>query len=273
MLTTCDPAIQPPPAPGTPFTPGAAASIDLNGTVTQVLPGNRVLLASGDAQVLPGQLDTAFADVAQGRVAQGASFTLSNNGVPFVFIDHGVAQQPAVLLHGHRVRRELAGVRSLEPGVGPGDQGGHADAGGLQRHHRRGDDHRHRGARLAASQEGALPTIDPANGTFSGPFPPANGATVQLGALVPSIVGTEGAAAARLDSITLGSAYQGIPHLYWFTAGALGLDPATSTIVSLPILQPEETGVTTAAEQLPGAAGSRGQGGQVRRGRRLRAAG
>ena len=45
----------------------------------------------------------------------------------------------------------------------------------------------------------------------------------------------------------LGSAYQGIPHLYWFTAGALGFDPATSTIISLPILQPEETGVTTAA--------------------------
>ena len=70
---------------------------------------------------------------------------------------------------------------------------------------------------------------------------------MELGALVPSIVGTRAAASARLDSITLGSAYQGIPHLYWFTAGALGLDPATSTIISLPILQPEETGVTAAA--------------------------
>ena len=42
---------------------------------------------------------------------------------------------------------------------------------------------------------------------------------MSLGALVTSIVGSEGAAAARLDSITVGSAYQGVPHLYWFRAG------------------------------------------------------
>ena len=53
-------------------------------------PGNRVLLASGEAQLLPGVLDTAFDDVAAGRVAQGVSFTLANTGVPFLFIDRGV---------------------------------------------------------------------------------------------------------------------------------------------------------------------------------------
>ncbi len=247
VLTTCDPAIQPPPPPGTPFTPGASVSVDLNGTVTQVLPGNRVLLASGDAQVLPGQLDTAFADVAQGRVAQDASYTLSNNGVPFVFVDHGVRNSLRYFytVTAFDVNSLVSGPSSLEsarvtkavtptPAVS-NDTTAVATINGIV-------------ARDSVlSQEGALPTIDPANGTFSGPFPPANGATVELGALVPSIVGTEGAASARLDSITLGSAYQGIPHLYWFSAGALGLDPATSTIISLPILQPEETGVTTAA--------------------------
>ena len=70
---------------------------------------------------------------------------------------------------------------------------------------------------------------------------------MQLGALVPSIVGTEGAAAARLDSITLGSAYQGIPHLYWFRAGALGLDPATSTVISLPVLHGRRRSASTTA--------------------------
>ena len=247
VLTTCDPAILPPPAPGTPFTPGAAASIDLTGTITQVLPGNRVLLASGDAQVLPGQLDTAFADVAQGRVAQGASFTLSNNGVPFVFVDHGVRNSLRYFytVTAFDVNSLVSGPSSLEsarvtkavtptPAVSNDTTAVATEEGIFARD-------------VLLSQAGSLPTIDPANGTFSGPFPPANGATVQLGALVPSIVGTEGAAAARLDSITLGSPYQGIPHLYWFRAGALGLDPATSTVLSLPILQPEEIGVTTAA--------------------------
>ncbi len=247
VLTTCDPAILPPPAPGTPFTPGAAASIDLTGTITQVLPGNRVLLASGDAQVLPGQLDTAFADVAQGRVAQGVSFTLSNNGVPFVFVDHGVRNSLRYFytVTAFDVNSLVSGPSSLEsarvtkavtptPAVSNDTTAVATEEGIFARD-------------VLLSQGGSLPTIDPANGTFSGPFPPANGATVQLGALVPSIVGTEGAAAARLDSITLGSAYQGIPHLYWFRAGALGLDPATSTVISLPILQPEEIGVTTAA--------------------------
>ena len=48
----------------------------------------------------------------------------------------GRPKQPAVLLFGHRVRRELAGVGAVEPRVGPGDQGGHSDPGGVQRHHR-----------------------------------------------------------------------------------------------------------------------------------------
>ena len=180
VLTTCDPAILPPPAPGTPFTPGAAASIDLTGTITQVLPGNRVLLASGDAQVLPGQLDTAFADVAQGRVAQGASFTLSNNGVPFVFVDHGVRNSLRYFytVTAFDVNSLVSGPSSLEsarvtkavtptPAVSNDTTAVATEEGIFARD-------------VLLSQAGSLPTIDPANGTFSGPFPPANGATVQL---------------------------------------------------------------------------------------------
>ena len=90
MFTTCDPAVLPPPAPGTPFTPGAAASIDLTGTITQVLPGNRVLLASGDARSCRARSTPRSPMWPQGRVAQGVSFTLANTGVPFVFVDRGV---------------------------------------------------------------------------------------------------------------------------------------------------------------------------------------
>ena len=100
---------------------------------------------------------------------------------------------------------------------------------------------------MSSARPAALPTIDPAAGTFSGPFPPADGGVVNLGALVVDIVGSEGAAAARLDSIVLGSAYQDVPHQYWFRAGALGLDPSASTVFSIPIEQDEEIGVTEGA--------------------------
>ena len=73
------------PAPGSPFV--GNADIDIVGTITQVNPGNRVLLADGKAQILPDTLDTAFADVSKGRIAQGVSTTLANTGVPFIFID------------------------------------------------------------------------------------------------------------------------------------------------------------------------------------------
>ena len=247
VLTTCDPAVQPPPPPGTPFTPGASVDVDLTGTITQVLPGNRVLLASGESQVLPGQLDTAFADVAAGRIAQGATFTLSNTGVPFVFIDQGVRNSLRYFyaVTAFDVNSLVSGPSSLEsarvtravtptPAVSNDTTNVATSQGVFARD-------------SLLPQGGPLPTIHPANGTFSGPFPPADGAQVALGALVPSIVGNAGAAAARLDSIVLGSAYQGVPHVYWFTAGALGLDPATSTTISFPIQQPEEIGVTSAA--------------------------
>ncbi|MEZ0332682.1 MAG: hypothetical protein ACAI18_01635, partial [Gemmatimonadales bacterium] len=90
VFTSCDEALAPPPPPGTPVSPTAFAEVDLTGTVTQITTGSRVLLANGEAQVVPGVTDTAFADVAQGRTATGVTFTLANTGVPFVYIDSTV---------------------------------------------------------------------------------------------------------------------------------------------------------------------------------------
>jgi hypothetical protein len=100
VFTTCDPALLPPPAPGVPVTPGASVSVDLIGTITQVRPGDRVLLASGEGQVL--------------------------------LCGPWRSQQPALLLFGHRVRRELADLRALQPGVGSDRQGGHPHPVGEQ---------------------------------------------------------------------------------------------------------------------------------------------
>jgi hypothetical protein len=244
VLTGCDPALQPPPPPGTPFT--GFTEIDLTGTITQITPGNRVLLASGEAQVLPGVTDTAFSDVARGRLGTGASFTLNNSGVPFVFIDSTVRNSLRYFysVTAFDINSLASGPSSLEsariaraaiptPGAA-NDKTQTTEIAGVF-------------ARDQLAPARALPSIDPEDGTFSGPFPPATGAAVSLGALVPELVGQEGAAAARLDSITMGSAYQGVPHVYWFRAGALGLDPANSVVITYAFQLPEEIGVNQAS--------------------------
>jgi len=66
-----------------------------------------------------------------------------------------------------------------------------------------------------------LPTIDPVNGTFSGPMPPANAASVGfLGEIVSQVISEPGVLEATLDSITLGDAWAnpGAPHIYHWTA-------------------------------------------------------
>ena len=108
-----------------------------------------------------------------------------------------------------------------------------------------------------------LPTINANDGTFSGPFPPASGAAVTLGSVVPELVGNEGGAAARLDSIQMGSAYTAVPHVYWFTAGPFGLDPAASTTISYPIQFPEEVGINSASTNF--SAGQTDPAGQLQR--------
>ncbi|MEO8139361.1 MAG: hypothetical protein ABI742_06935, partial [Gemmatimonadota bacterium] len=92
---------------------------------------------------------------------------------------------------------------------------------------------------------GALPTIDATTGKFSGPFPAADGWTIGLGAFVSQVLAQPGALSATLDSIQLGSAYSNIPHLYWFTASASGV----TVSFSLPIVQTQEIGTTTATNQ------------------------
>lgn len=81
-----------------------------------------------------------------------------------------------------------------------------------------------------------LPTIDPTKGTFSGPFPPANGWNVGFASLVSQVLAGSGAFSVSFDSLQLGSAYQGVPHQYWFTASAGG----KTTVFAIPLQQPEE---------------------------------
>ena len=107
------------------------------------------------AQVLPGTLDTAFTDIARGRLAQGVTTTLTNSGVPFMFIDQERAEQPAVLLLGGRVRRELAWPRvrrassrratprPVTPGAATEQSDGRERPRDARHRARRGDGHHH----------------------------------------------------------------------------------------------------------------------------------
>jgi hypothetical protein len=65
----------------------------------------------------------------------------------------------------------------------------------------------------------AEPTLDPATGKFSGPFPPADGGDLHFaGELARQVLAEPGAISMRLDGLTLGSAYDVTPTVYHFTA-------------------------------------------------------
>ena len=206
VFTGCDPALQPAPAPGTPFT--GSTAIDLTGTITQVTPGNRVLLASGESQLLPGVLDTAFSDVAAGRIAQGASFNLANTGVPFLFIDRNVRNSLRYFysVTAFDVNSLVSGPSSLEsarvtkaviPAPAPSNQ---QIASNLVSHVIG------RGVATDTIFTGA-PTLDAATGKFSGPAQPADGGVIGfVGEFAASIIqpSQSGALTLRLDSLHMG---------------------------------------------------------------------
>jgi hypothetical protein len=218
VFTGCDPALLPPPAPGVPVTPGASVDVDLVGTITQIRPGDRVLLASGEGQILPGSLDSAFADVRQGRVAQGASFDLANTGVPFLFIDRTVRNSLRYFysVTAFDVNSLRSGPSSLEsaritkpviPAPAPSNQ---QIASNLVTHIIGSD-----GVAMDTVITG-YPSFDGATAKFGGPFPPANGGVVGfVGEFAASIIqpSQSGALTMRLDSLDMGR-YSGIEAVF-----------------------------------------------------------
>lgn len=226
--------------PGVAFT--VADTIDMVGMITQIVPGNRVLLADGKAQVLPGGIDTAFADINRGRVAAGVSTELTNSGVPFVFVDHTVRNSLRYFyaVTAFDVNSTASGPSSLESArlakaVTPVRPPANVERTVASSQHVVG-----RGVRMD-EQIASPPTIDAATGKFSGRFQPSNAVTLGFAQLVSQLIGAPGSFAARLDSIQLGQSdgtccaggVGPIPHTYFFT-GASGTD---SVRFSIPISQ------------------------------------
>ncbi len=194
------------PLPGSPYV--TSTPVDLVGTVTQVKPGSRVLLADGKAQVLPGLLDTAFADVSRGRIAQGVSTQLTNSGVPFLFIDRNVRNSLRYFYSvvAFDVNSQVSGLSSLESNkatkaVTPTPPVSNAQVASSLVSHLIG-----RGVAMDTVIKTA-PTLDAATGKFSGPAQPANGGVVGfVGEFAAAVIqpSQAGALTMRLDSLTMG---------------------------------------------------------------------
>jgi hypothetical protein len=231
------------PLPGEPFV--GSVDVDLVGTITQVTPGNRVLLADGKAQLLPGVLDTAFADVSRGRIAQGVSTQLTNSGVPFLFIDRNVRNSLRYFYSvvAFDVNSLVSGLSSLESNratkaVTPTPPVSNSVIASSLVPHTIG-----RGVAMDTVITSA-PTLDAATGKFSGPFQPADGGVVGfVGEFAASVIqpSQAGALTMRLDSLTMGqyvtsgfgvSAATSVPTNY-YVALANGVD-SFKVVISLP---------------------------------------
>jgi hypothetical protein len=70
---------------------------------------------------------------------------------------------------------------------------------------------------------GTDPTLDATTGKFSGPFPPANGLTAGFASFLTDLASAgQGQVDVTLDSMQLGSAWDGIPNLYFVTIAGGG---------------------------------------------------
>jgi len=197
------------------FAHGGIVNVPLSGTVIQVPWGGRVLLASGGALVL--RADTAGTGLPAGAAP------LRDTGVPFAFVDSGLlngttyvyavtafdvnsVNSGPVTMESERV------VRTVTPRAASSNLHAALVATRLE-----GGD----GSPLDTSL--AFPAIDPNDGTFAGPIPPANGGTITLPAMVQELL-PAGTFTLVVDSVgpgfADGTAGAGSPLVYFSVLGA-----------------------------------------------------
>lgn len=179
VVTTCPVAFNPAGS-------GPTWDIPLSGDIIQIPPGGRVQLANG----------TIY------HVTADTVFGLADTGIPFVFTDRSVRNgfRYFYAVTAFDINSVKSGPSSLESPLVTKSVTPRAPAANQQREIIStaliGGD----GSVLTV---GDYPAIDPANGTFSGPMPPANGATFQfLGAVFEAL--PVGDVIVRVDSMTSG---------------------------------------------------------------------
>ena len=193
----------------------APRTISLDGPVTQfkaVVPSAPHAYATA--------VDTALTGGGTGFPA------LSGTGVPYIFTDEAGACNGCGVQNGQNyfyivtafdinsvrsgptsLESQKTGLKRVVPQRAPSNTSSSGQLGSVTVAGRNGP--------LPA---GTVPTIDPTNGTFSGPFPPADGATISLAAFLPQVLPSSGAVKLLLEDIELGSAYNAIPNIYHWGA-------------------------------------------------------
>jgi hypothetical protein len=165
----------------------------LVGTVVQVVPGGRVLLADGSILVV--RTDTAVTGGGSGLPP------LVDNGVPFVYTDAAVRNGFSYVyaVTAFDVNSIASGMSSLEsplvprsvtPRVGSGQE----TTGGVSPPALYG------AAGDSLDPFAPIPALDKNTGEFAGPMPPANGLGLGLVGFVPQVADS-GAVTVTIDSI------------------------------------------------------------------------
>ncbi len=220
-----------PPVPPARFTD--SVGVELNGPIVQVRPGQRVALTNGTVRTNngPNAVDTLVTGGNTGFPE------LANTGVPFIFTDNGSGLLSAprnnvryfYSVTAFDVNSFVSGPASLESQraakpIVPVKPASNAEVSSTITPGFFGRD--------VSLTDSTLPTIDPATGKFSGPFPPANGQVLGfLGDLAANIFSEGGQVAATLIGVGLGDARNAVPASYTFeTRGSPGTDTVSLAI-------------------------------------------
>lgn len=194
------------------FAPGVTRNVSyevpLVGEVIQVKSGGRAVLADSTAFVLIA--DTAVTGEASGFPA------LEDTGVPFIYVDQAVRNNFRYFysVTAFDFNSFASGPSSLESpritkSVTPGPVSSNQQYSTTFTNAVWG--------RNGPNEDNGEPTLDPATGKFSGPFPPANSFVPEIVGFAQELISESGALAVRLDSLQLGNGYFAIPANYYFT--------------------------------------------------------
>jgi hypothetical protein len=216
--------------------PTVSQEIPLVGPIVQIVKGKgRGELATGKAILF--QSDTAITGAASGCLVRGtpAACALRDTGVPFTFVDRTAKNNLRYFyaVTAFDINSFQSGPSSIESArvtkaVTPVAPASNLTNTAVLRTNVVGR------SKAQDSVFTADPTLDATTGKFSGPFAPAAGDLHFAGEFARQVVAAPGAVSIKLDSLTLGSAYDGAPTTYYFTATTGG---GQAVAFTFPIVQ------------------------------------
>jgi hypothetical protein len=208
----------------------------------QVKLGDRTALANGTAIAL--KADTAVTGGNSGLPE------LKDTGVPFVYLDKSAKNNLRYFyaVTAFDINSVNSGPSSLES---PRSTKSATPVHFASNYTTAGDLQVHTGGRGVGTDTifKTAPTLDGTTGIFSGPARPATGASLGfVGALVSQVVKQSGSMSVTVDSMVLGSAYDGIPNQYY-----LSIASATGTVhATLPVTQDQFDGTVSTSGTIDG---------------------